>query len=256
MQELLDQPLSLPSEQAPIPTILRVTGGLLLVFWTLFAYLEIELCYYLDYYKPATDGFIVGFALAVLTRYYKSTMVQDVVQQWRKLLPILLALTVMGYIISQEIGFLLRTLGKTGLVYGLSIIVITAYQTSPQAPRIWHWLRAMSNWWWVLMALYFLTAFVNDGLYQVFHGLLHPVLLVVFFFQTIQFYRKKTPTVNNYDSYPTAFFIVCVFIVLVGQFTHQSYSEYGRPLAALGIGLCLLTALYAWIKHTPTPPVK
>jgi hypothetical protein len=261
MTELLDDNrLIEQNEWTSVPTFLKVVGLLLLLVWSAAFVLGIRFYFYLEVQGwgrliNLVDVVLLATAIAVVGRCQHYAPLQQVLKQGKQLLLATILLLLTGYFInrySERVEFsLLKTTARMGLLYSLSLLVLGAYEVLPQASNIWRWMQEMLAVW-VLGTVALWKILVEEG--GVYYRLMVYFIVGIYFISsTLKFYKNKGRYAAQVpDKWPTAFFISSVTMVIGGQVFLLAFSiRLAMLVAAFGVGLGWLTALYAWIKHTP-----
>lgn len=254
MQELLDEPIHASSNFPTLPTRVKLIGLLLVVIWGAFLYLDISALFIVEHYKPISHiGLLVlYFILMGQGSIYK----QPVIREKHRKHALILLFPAVGVLFCYFSPYLWTGIWTSlfGLILlgGLTYFIIILLEAQPQAARIWSWLKVMVAAWTVALFTRYYSIYSENETIFLFYQYSYFLFLLFTLYHSFQFYKKRPS--NSPWSKPTALFIACTHLVILGQIGSYSsyyYSEYAQALVLAGIGGMGLTALYAWIKTAP-----
>lgn len=252
MQELLDQPIDVPSNSYLIPTRAKWVGFLLLFIWGALLFLDISV-FYLSPFIMTVVYVILLFLYMLL--FGKPILYQQIsLQERAKKYALGLLFPLLGLLLPYFLWYVewveaLANLCVLFLIGGCTHFVLTLFEKAPKAAVIWPWLKTMVIAWIVVFCarLYNLEIATDTELFI--YEWSYPGLFlfgVIYSFQQYQKWSKET--MKKLDNGLLLLFIICAHLVIVGRLSYMFFSGYGLPIIVLGIGGMLLIALIAWVK--------
>lgn len=256
MNELLDEPLVVPSRSIGMTGTINGIGLLLVAVWSGLLYEPMDLLYWMKIYSWSVDFLFLVIIYLLLSHNNKrgDTFTRVKVEAYQKyILFLVLAVGVSYFFTIAPMQWILKDIARIGLSYCCSRIVILFYKQEPPVTSMWYWLINMASFWGLLLVLLVLFNYVDQLWNFLSLGMLHSLFFFLSLSYSIFFYNQflKGPSAAVYKR-PVACFIISAQLISIGHINNWDL-EYERILVVLGVGCCLLVALYAWIKQIDAP---
>ena len=256
MNELLDDPLVVPAKPIGMTGTINGIGLLLVAFWSGLLYEPMYLLYWMKIYSWLVDLLFVVIIYLLLTHSnaHGDAFTRKRVEVYHKYILLLALATGTSYLLTiSSMKWILKDIARIGLGYCCSRIVILFYKQEPPMTSIWYWLINMASLWGLLLGLLALFNYLDQLWNFLSIGTLYGLFLFLSCSYSIGFYKQflKEPSSAAYKR-PVACFIISAQLINIGHFSNWGL-EYESILVLLGIGCCLLVALYAWMKQIDVP---